>query len=184
MNKEKTSEHETAPLSSEQRFQVLMAQLNERYQAWHHMRERSMTFTLWILGLAIAVSWKLLSAPCSSMLQRIALSVFTLALGAAAFHFLKSLARGVHNNRCALINVETALEVHQQGRHLPDKAILPKEYTTTKPRASAHFFTLYILLAITGAYLMASIWLPLTPKKVQPNNSPQVSKTTQPSTSK
>ena len=47
-------------LNDDQKFQVLIAGLAERYNAWHQMRARSTQFTLWILGLAIVVSWKLI----------------------------------------------------------------------------------------------------------------------------
>lgn len=150
-------------LSDDQRFQVLMAQMNERYQAWHHMRARSMQFTLWILGLAVAASWKLLQEPCSGVSQRIAATALVLLLGGAAMYFLKSLQQGVRTNREALINVETALHAHDRGSYLSDKAILPDEYKDARPRASSHFLTLYALLAVTSIYLLAAIWFPACP---------------------
>ena len=155
-----TSSPKNLKLSDDQRFQVLMAQMNERYQAWHHMRARSMQFTLWILGLAIAASWKLLQEPCGESSQRIATTALVLLLGGAATYFLKSLERGVNTNRKALINVETALSTHELGAFLNNKAILPAEYKTTRPRASSHFYTLYALLAVTSIYLLAAIWFP------------------------
>ncbi len=157
---ETTDSPQCLQLSEEQRFQVLMAELNERYQAWHHMRARSMQFTLWILGLSIAASWKLLQEPCGNLLQRVAATAFVLLLGAAAAYFLKSLARGVRTNREALINVETAIGTHHQGAFLAGKAILPTEYKDTRPRPSSHFRTLYALLAVTSIYLLAAIWFP------------------------
>ena len=163
-----SNDGETAPevppivqLSLDQRFQVLLAQLNERYQAWHHMRARSMQFTLWILGLAIAASWKLLQEPCGNLSQRAAATGLVLLLGGAAAYFLKSLARGVRMNREALINVETALGAHHKGAFLHDKAILPPEYKGTRPRPSSHFRTLYALLLVMLMYLLSAIWIPL-----------------------
>ena len=71
-------------LSADHRFQILVAQINERYQAWHHMRARSMQFTLWILGLAVAASWNLLQDPSGHHSQRIAATGLVLLLGGAA----------------------------------------------------------------------------------------------------
>lgn len=147
-------------LSDDQRFQVLMAQLGERYSAWHQMRSRSMQFTLWILGLAVAVSWKLLQEPCADSYQRIAATVLVLSMGGASLYFLTSLARGVQKNREALINVETALGNHATGQFLQERAVLPAEYTDTRPRPSSHFRTLYTLLTVTFLYLLAAIWSP------------------------
>jgi len=147
-------------LSEDQRFQFLIAQMNERYQAWHHMRERSMQFALWIMGLSIAASWHLLQEPCSGAPQRLAVTALVLSLGCAAGYFLKSLACGVRANREALINIETALGSHAQGVFLAGKAILPPEYKDTRVRPSSHFLTLYVLLAVTALYLLAAIWIP------------------------
>jgi len=55
-----------------QKVQILLSQMNERNQAWHKMRERSMQFTLWILGLAVAASWRLLQSPSSVIWQKAA----------------------------------------------------------------------------------------------------------------
>lgn len=150
-------------LSDDQRFQFLVAQMNERYQAWHQMRARSMEFTLWILGLSVAASWNLIQEPCDLMPQRIAATGFVLALGGATAYFLLSLARGIRTNREALINVETALGAHEKDIFLLQKSVLPSEYKDPKPRVSAHFYTLYALLLTTAVYLLAAIWLPCIP---------------------
>ena len=134
-----------------------MAQLQERYRAWHEMRSRSMKFTLWVLGLTIGASWHLLQNPCECFGQRLALSGLVVALGVASFYFLTSLSRGVQTNRKALISVETDLCLHAQ-----EKPVLPKEYQSTKRRWSSHFLTLYGLIIITGLYLLLSIWIPTT----------------------
>jgi hypothetical protein len=44
-----------------QKIKVLMAQLEERYTASHKMRDRSMQFGLWILGLGLGMVWVLIS---------------------------------------------------------------------------------------------------------------------------
>ena len=162
-------------LNDDQRFQVLMAQLAERYAAWHHMRARSMQFTLWILGLAVAVSWKLLQEPWSDLYQRTAATLLVLMLGGASLYFLTSLARGVRKNREALINIETALGNHRSGAYLRAKAVLPAEYMDTKPRASSHFRTLYVLLTVTSVYLIAAIWSPVCCDAPDRGNTPRTS---------
>lgn len=154
-------------LNDDQKFQVLIAGLAERYNAWHQMRARSTQFTLWILGLAIVVSWKLIQDPCSNIFQRVAATILVLALTLASIHFLRSIARGSKKNREALINVETALGTHTVGKYLPDHPVLPDEYTRTKSKIISHFFTLYTLLAVTSVYLIAAIWLPSSRRAVR-----------------
>ena len=42
-------------ISKEKKLDVLLAQLQERYEALHKMRDRSMQFVLWILGLGLGI---------------------------------------------------------------------------------------------------------------------------------
>lgn len=48
-------------LNENQKLQVLLADLQERYNASHKIRERSIKFTLWISGMAIGLGWLLIS---------------------------------------------------------------------------------------------------------------------------
>jgi hypothetical protein len=111
---------EVVPLKEEQRIQILIGQLNERYQAWHQMRDRSTQFTLWFLGLAVAASWKFLQEPSGDLLQKAAATTLVLLIGCAAFYFLKSLSGGLRTNREVLIKTETALGLHSRGTILHD----------------------------------------------------------------
>jgi hypothetical protein len=44
-----------------QKIQVMLAELQERYNASHQIRERSVRFTLWISGMGIGLGWILVS---------------------------------------------------------------------------------------------------------------------------
>lgn len=48
-------------LNNDQKLQVLITELQERYNASHKIRERSTQFTLWISGMAIGLGWLLIS---------------------------------------------------------------------------------------------------------------------------
>lgn len=148
-------------LSQEQQFQVLMAQLQERYTAWHHIRARSTQFALWIVGMAIALSWKLIETPCANVPQRIAATVLVTLLAAVSVYFLSGLATGCKHTRKALIRVETALGNHEPNCYLQGEALLPNQYKSTKARPSSHFLTLYALLTVTAGYLLFAIWMPV-----------------------
>jgi hypothetical protein len=67
-------------LTDEQKFEVLKAELDERYNAAHKIRERSTQFTLWLSGMAIGLAWLLLSQNPLSSAQRTALTFLVLAL--------------------------------------------------------------------------------------------------------
>ena len=148
-------------LNNDQKFQVLMVQLQERYTAWHNMRERSTKFTLWILGMAIALSWNLLKEPSMSLSQKVAITLLVLSLGAVSWYFLWAINRGCNSNRKSLLNVETALECYNPNEFLNGKALLHSEHKSTKSGLSNHFKTLYALLLITLLYLISAIWVPI-----------------------
>lgn len=152
-------------LSQEQQFQVLMAQLQERYTAWHHIRARSTQFILWIVGMAIALSWKLIEAPCANVPQRIAATILVTLLASVSVYFLGGLATGCKHTRTALIRIETALGNHEPNYYLQGEALLPNQYKSTKARPSSHFLTLYTLLAVTACYLLFAIWVPVQSMK-------------------
>ena len=161
-------------LTQEQQFQVLMAQLQERYSAWHHIRERSTQFTLWIVGMAIALSWKLIENPCANVTQRIAATLLVTLLSAVSVYFLGGLATGCKHTRNALIRVETALGNHTENYYLHGDALLPRQYESTKTRPSSHFLTLYALLTVTASYLLFAIWVPAQKTTQFPENTSPV----------
>jgi ABC-type Fe3+ transport system permease subunit len=65
-------------LSDDQKFQVLLAELAERYNAAHKIRERSTQFTLWLSGFAIGLAWLLVSQSPLPTSQRIGLTLLIL----------------------------------------------------------------------------------------------------------
>ena len=161
MNDNKNGNIGMVELTQEQQFQVLMAQLQERYTAWHHIRGRSTQFSLWIVGMAIALSWKLIEIPCANVPQRIAATVLVTLLAAVSIYFLSGLATGMKHTRKALIRIEAALGNHEPNYYLQGKALLPSQYKSTKTRPSSHFLTLYALLSVTAGYLLFAIWVPV-----------------------
>lgn len=148
-------------LTQEQQFQVLMAQLQERYNAWHLIRSRSTQFALWIVGMAIALSWKLIETPCANIPQRVAATILVTLLAIVSVYFLSGLATGLKQTRKALIRIEEALGTHEPNYYLQGEALLPCQYKSTKVRLSSHFLTLYALLAVTASYLLFAIWVPV-----------------------
>jgi hypothetical protein len=161
MNKNKNKKSCVVKLTQEQQFQVLMAQLQERYNAWHLIRSRSTQFALWIVGMAIALSWKLIETPCANIPQRVAATILVTLLAIVSVYFLSGLATGLKHTRKALIRIEEALGTHEPSYYLQGEALLPNQYKSIKVRLSAHFLTLYALLTVTASYLLFAIWVPV-----------------------
>lgn len=153
--KERNEMHE---LTDDRKFEVLMAQIQERYSAAHQIRERGTQFTIWISGLGIGLAWLLVSEGSLTLVQRGALTVLTLALFGGAIYFLLALDKGFCRNREVIIALENALRLHEAGVYLPDKPLLPGEYAKTNGRWTHLFCTLRVWLVLTALSLLVLTW--------------------------
>lgn len=145
-------------LNDEQKFQVLLSQLQERYCSSHKMRDRSTQFALWISGLAIGLAWLLISQSGMTLMQRIALTLLIAALSIGSFIFIKGLQKGFKNNRDAMIECERLLKMYEPGSYVKDCTILPKAYSQNKHRWSDHFNTLIVWISIVVLSLVILTW--------------------------
>ncbi len=145
-------------IDDDQKFQVLLTQLQERYCASHNMRERSTQFALWISGMAIGLAWLLISQPGMTLMQRIALTLLIGALSVGSFIFMKGLQKGFNNNRKAMIACEKSLELYETGVYLKECPLLPDAYAQNSHRWSDHFNTLIVWLSIVILSLVILTW--------------------------
>jgi hypothetical protein len=159
-------------VSDNQKFDVLMAQLEERYGASHKIRERCTQFTLWITGMAIGLAWLLINECTLNLGQRIALTLFTLALFWGALFLLKGFLRGGATNRATLARIEAALGLYDAGMYLPGESILPAAYRTPKPTKSHDCCTLVVWLSVVAISLVAIIWTSPYPASDQDSSAP------------
>jgi hypothetical protein len=155
-------------IDEKQRLQVLLAQLGERYNAAHKIRERSTQFTLWISGMAIGLGWLLISQRALVLAQRVALSLLITALFAGTVYFIKGLRRGFQKNREIMIRIERILKMHEPGIYLENGPLLASEYGLTNRKWSDHFHTLYIWLVLVAFSLIILTWTCPDPAKISP----------------
>ncbi len=151
-------------LNDDQKVQVLLTQLQERYCASHNMRERSTQFVLWISGMAIGLAWLLISQPNIALMQRIALTLLIAALSIGSLIFIKGLQKGFINNRKAMIACERSLKMYETGAYIAERSLLPDAYAKNNRRWSDHFNTLIVWLSIITVSLIILTWTcPQTP---------------------
>jgi hypothetical protein len=84
----------TVPLDDGRKFQVLLAELQERYAAAHKMRERGLQFVLWLSGIAIGLTWILISQKELTIIQKGTLSALVTVLFLGALHIILSCKAG------------------------------------------------------------------------------------------
>lgn len=145
-------------MEEEQKIQVVLAGLQERYNASHKIRERSVQFILWISGIAVGLGWILISEQTFTFYQKIALTLLIAALFLGSLCFLWGLMKGANNNRDTLIRHERALKMYERGIYLPDESLLPEAYGRIIFRWTNHFCTLFIWLIIMAISLTILTW--------------------------
>ena len=141
-------------IADERKLDILIAQLDERYGALHKMRDRSMNFVLWILGLGLGLAWLLISEVALNKTQSFLIVAFLTATGLASILFLSAINRGFNHNRAIVIKLETILKLYDDDFYGSLGAVLPREFSSKKPGWSGHFTTLYGLLAIVFTCLI------------------------------
>ena len=145
-------------LNDDQKIQILLAQVQERYSSAHKMRERSMQFTLWLSGMAIGLAWLLINQKTLTFFQCLALTLLITALCTVAGIFILGLRKGFQNNRNAMIKCEQALGMYEAGKYLQDDSLLPVIYEQTKGKWNDHFSTLCVWLCVVALSLLVLMW--------------------------
>ena len=141
-------------LPEDKKFDVLMAQLQERYTALHKMRDRSMQFVLWILGFAFGMAWLLIREDSLSPVQKGIVVFLIIVISLISFVFVHGIARGFRNNRDILVRLESTIGLYEPGFYGPKDSVLPKSFSEKKARCTDHFNTLYLLMAAVFLLLL------------------------------
>ena len=152
-------------IEEERKLDILLAQLQERYDALHKMRDRSMQFVLWILGLELGMGWLLLSDTMLTFPQRWLLVALLSFIGIVTWLFIRAIDRGFKTNRRVIIRIETALKFYEKGCYGMSDSILPPEFSREKTGWTAHFRMLYVLIIAVFLILVSlALTNPCEPK--------------------
>lgn len=156
-------------INDDKKISVLSNMLNERYKAEHNMRDRSVNFTKWILGLGIALLWILLLKTDLNLFTKYFSSAFIVTYSVLSFWFLLEICKGFKNNRNVMIRLETAMLLYEEGSYLNNEAILPKEYKKpySKKESPSHFRSLYGLLFVLAIFLIGLVWYKPSTDKIK-----------------
>jgi hypothetical protein len=145
-------------IPEEKKLEILLAQLQERYEALHKMRDRSMQFMLWILGLGLGMAWLLINETTLTYSQQEAITCLLILLGLSTFWFVYGIERGFKTNRKIMIRLETALKLHEQDFYGIHERILPAPFAKEGRKWTDHFKTLYVFIAAVFVALIILTW--------------------------
>jgi nitrogen fixation-related uncharacterized protein len=144
--------------------EILVAALQERYEAMRVIRERVQSIGLWSLGIMLAAAgWLMQSetfiAPKQKLLYIIALGV---AFWALRFKYLDDLEKGFSKQQRVAVRIEKALGLYTPGEFdEEEKPIYPQEWEKAGSEGGngKFFASTYLLLYIGVAILALAILL-------------------------
>jgi len=146
-------------INDDKKVDILLSLLNERYNASHRMRERSLNFAIWILGFGIAVAWMLLGDINLSISQKVILTIFIVIIGYLTRKFLLSIEAGFNTNKKVMVTLEETLECYEQNKYMEGKSLYPEKYRNSECTKTSHFKSLYEWIWVIIALLIFLIWL-------------------------
>lgn len=146
-------------INDDKRVDILLSLLNERYDASHRMRERSLNFAIWILGFGIAVAWMLLRDINLSISQKVVLTIFIVIIGYLTRKFLLCIEAGFNANKEVMVTLEEALECYEQNKYIEGKSLYPEKYKKSDRTKTSHFKSLYEWIWVIIVILTSLIWL-------------------------
>ncbi len=152
-------------IQEDKKIDVLLSQLQERYDALHKMRDRSMNFVLWILGFGLGMAWLLINEASFTLAQKILISILLIVLGATTFYFVWSIGQGFNVTRQIIIKLEKSLKLYDKNYYDISDSILPPKYYSKKTGIRGHFKTLNVLIIVVLLSLLVLVWVkPCKPK--------------------
>lgn len=146
-------------IDDDKKVDILLSLLNERYNASHRMRERSLNFAIWILGFGIAVAWMLLRDINLSIFQKVTLTIFIVIIGYLTRKFLLCIEVGFNANKEVMVTLEEALGCYEQNKYIEGKSLYPEKYKKSDCTKTSHFKSLYEWIWIIITLLTSLIWL-------------------------
>ncbi len=158
-------------IKDNEKANIVLNLLNERYNASHKIREQSEKFTIWVLGFAISViGFLLFKSPGLALLQKIMLSVIAIIIVALTGWRQYALYKGFIANRKVMITLEETLGVYDVGTYIESKTLYPDRYRQidripSRKGLTYHFYVTFALILSIFLLLIVLIWASPTNKQ-------------------
>ncbi|MFA5086478.1 MAG: hypothetical protein WC468_02740 [Candidatus Paceibacterota bacterium] len=149
-------------LNKDNKINILLSALEERYNSLSTIRERTHNIGIWSLGILLGASgWLIESGITLSILEKkLYLVGIIIAFIILRFHYLKDLQVGFRSQQRITVKIEKALHLFDQGFFDDsEESIYPKswEKSGTKDGKGKFFETNFALLYIGMIFLIISI---------------------------
>ncbi len=149
-------------LTNEQKIDVLLHALDERYKSIHAIRDRVQNCSIWILGIFVtAGGWLLQSDAILECREKLFFSgIIIVSVAVLRIFYLSDLERGFKTQQRIQARIEDALGLYKPGVFVTN-TIYPSEWSQTGTRdGKGNFFSHnYLLIYLGTAIILLSIWL-------------------------
>lgn len=147
-------------ISNEQKVQILLHALEERYKSIHVIRDRVQNISLWVLGLFVtAGGWLLQSNNSFSLQEKLLFGGFILvSVIVLRVFYLNDLEKGFKAQQRIQNRIEKALGLCKSGIFIQE-SIYPEEwvFAGTKKGKGNFFFHNYLLIYLGTVILLLCI---------------------------
>jgi hypothetical protein len=149
-------------LTNDQKLQVLMRALEQRYRAIDNIRDRVQNVCLWILGLFATGGGILLKAGIPlSLTNKFSLSIMiVVAVLALRIFYFRDLERGFRAQQRIQARIEEVIGLSRKGVFGND-SIFPEEWAVAgTQKGKGRFFSHnYLLIYLGTIFLLCGIWI-------------------------
>lgn len=140
-------------IQDEEKPNILIEALKERYKALHIIRQRIENVSLWSLGLLIAASGWIVGLNEPLGRKEKCLIIFAVIIGFSVLRlfYLSDLNKGFRNQQKVIVKIEETLGLFKDNLYSESGSIYPKNWSETGDKnGSGNFFSHTNLLIYTG----------------------------------
>lgn len=151
-------------INENEKISILLSLLNERYNASHKMRDRSLKFAMWVIGFVIiAIPWLLFNREILASCVKLSFTAIILIIGFFSYWFLIAINIGFNRNWDLQTKIEKALGCYEKSVYIESEQLFPKEYKhkymeKKKISWTYHFVTIYTWIGIAIVLIIFFIW--------------------------
>ena len=146
----------------QQKIEILLVALQERYNSVHAIRERVQSVSLWVLGILLSASgWLFQSDVCFTLSQKILFTILSLCIwGILKKLYFSDLEKGFNSQRKILAKIEDSLGFYKKSHfNESEDTLYPKEWRHAGEKGSEgkFFQNTYNLIAVSFGIFILSI---------------------------
>ncbi len=150
-------------INEEQKVNILIQSLNERYKSVHVIRERVQTVSIWILGILLGFTgWLFQSNISFSFSKKFCLIILLLAVWSTLrWFYFNDLQKGFNSQRQVAAKIEDSLGLFNEGVYLDSgDSVYPKAWKKLGQKGSeGKFFENTYNLLIIGFGILSFVIL-------------------------